>query len=327
MIHIKVPVRVDLAGGTLDCWPLYLLLGDCVTINVAVSIFAEVKITPRLDEQIKVDIPGHHSKVFPDVPALLASRDELLHLLRVQVEFFKPSGGFDVEMKTDSPIGAGLGGSSALCVALIQAMSAWLGQTWSEAELVTLASNLEAKVLGKPTGTQDYFPALRGGFLALHYGARGPHAETLALDGELFAKCGTLVYTGRPHHSGLNNWQVLKSVLDGDETSLQALSELRVIAWEMLDVLKRKEWSKLTALFHREFEARVRLSSEFTSPEIERVRDLALKVGSSAVKICGAGGGGTVLVWSAPQARDEVRRQCESAGFKILKAEVVPPLG
>ena len=50
----RSPTRIDLAGGTLDCWPLYLLIDGCVTINLSVSIFTEASIEPRADSKVDV---------------------------------------------------------------------------------------------------------------------------------------------------------------------------------------------------------------------------------------------------------------------------------
>ena len=39
-ILAKAPTRVDLAGGTLDIWPLYLFHPGAVTVNAAITRYA-----------------------------------------------------------------------------------------------------------------------------------------------------------------------------------------------------------------------------------------------------------------------------------------------
>ena len=41
----RVPVRVDFAGGTLDLWPIYAMMGGCVTVNAAVDLWVEIGLT------------------------------------------------------------------------------------------------------------------------------------------------------------------------------------------------------------------------------------------------------------------------------------------
>jgi D-glycero-alpha-D-manno-heptose-7-phosphate kinase len=173
------------------------------------------------------------------------------------------------------------------------------------------------------TGTQDYFPAVAAGLSAIHYTPDGPRQEHLALDPGYWNQRMSLIYTGQPHHSGLNNWTVIKAALDGHEGTLNALWDIKRVADKMLSVLRVKALQKLPDLFAEEFEARVRLSSGFSSPEIEQLKDVALSKGASAIKICGAGGGGCVLLLSEPDAKPRVEDACREQGFEVLKAAVV----
>jgi len=41
----RVPVRIDFAGGTLDLWPIYAMMGGCLTVNAAVDLWVELAVT------------------------------------------------------------------------------------------------------------------------------------------------------------------------------------------------------------------------------------------------------------------------------------------
>lgn len=316
--------RVDLSGGTLDCWPLYLLVDSCVTINLSVSIFTFATIEERPDSKIEIHLKDlKYKKLFANLEEVLASEDSQLLLVRKHLAFWKPTKGFNLETHSESPIGGGLGGSSSLSISLIKAFSAWLGQELDLYESVTLSANLEAQVLHKMTGTQDYYPALQPGLNAIHYTPRGAELKTMKTDPDFWNKRLSLVYTGQPHHSGLNNWQVIKAALNEDEHTLQALRDIRDVSNDMHKVLIAGDFDQLPVLFDREFEARVRLSSSFSSPEIDRLRKVALSSGALAVKICGAGGGGCVLVWSEPSRKEQVEAGCRAQGFEVLNAKAV----
>ena len=318
------PTRVDLSGGTLDCWPLYLLVGDCVTINLAISISTYAKLEQRGDSTIEVNIRDlKYKNTFHSLNEFLECNDANLRLVQKHVAYWQPKHGFYLETLSESPVGGGLGGSSSLSISIIKAFSAWAGKTLEVYEAVNLAHNIEAQVLSKMTGTQDYFPALTPGLNAIHYTPSGARIESIPTQAELWNEHLSLVYTGQPHQSGLNNWQVIKSSLDGDPGTLRALSDIRAVSWDVYDAVKSKRWHDLPALFDREFEARVRLSSSFSSPEIDRLREVALKFGAHAVKICGAGGGGCVLVWSQPGHKQKVEAGCREAGFEVLAVKAV----
>jgi D-glycero-alpha-D-manno-heptose-7-phosphate kinase len=320
-IQIKSPTRVDIAGGTLDCWPLFLFLNDPVTINVAIDIFtyADLRETPgREIELISADMNA--KKKYADLDAALVDTDPSFELVRSHLRYWKPKHGFSLSTRSESPIGGGLGGSSSLCISLLRAFSAWLKVPLETYEMVRLASHLEAQVLLKPTGTQDYFPPIFGGLNYITYGANGPRVEVQPIDRELFDGRFLLVYTGRSHHSGINNWQVIKSWLDGDQKTRAVLAKLAAVSNDMKEALNKRDLKSLPALFTREYEARTEISDGFSSPEIRRLAELARKEGAYA-KICGAGGGGCVLIWCPDRQVAAVTAACKQNGFEALPAK------
>src|SRR5438270_3247232 len=67
--------RVDLAGGTLDLWPLYLFHPGAVTVNMGVSIMTSCRITPTQAKSITLrSLDTHKEDRFPNVSALLKAK-------------------------------------------------------------------------------------------------------------------------------------------------------------------------------------------------------------------------------------------------------------
>ncbi len=322
-IFAQSPTRVDLAGGTLDCWPLYLFLNDPLTVNVAVDIYTSAKLTPRTDSKIRLITKDlNFDKEYPSMATCLADTETAFDLVRAHLVYWNEkigARGFDLETASQSPVGGGLGGSSSLCISLLKVFKQWLGVQMSESETVRLASHIEARMLLKPTGTQDYFAPIEGGLCYITYGAEGPVCERSKVDDDLFRDRFVLVYTGRSHHSGINNWQVIKQWLDGDERTREAMTELAVISKELGAALRAKRHEALPELFSREYVARTKLSDGFSSPEIRRIHEVAKANGGEA-KICGAGGGGCVLLWSHDRRAKDLAKAAEAAGFKVLPA-------
>lgn len=328
MITIKSPTRVDLAGGTLDCWPLYLFLGDPLTINVAVDIFTSATLTPRTDQRVRLITRDlKMDKEYPSLQACIDDAEPAFDLVRAHLLYWQTKlqgRGFDLETASQSPVGGGLGGSSSLCITLLKVFKQWLNVSMSESDTVRLASHLEARMLMKPTGTQDYFAPIEGGLCYITYGVEGPVCRREKIDQELFRDRFVLVYTGRSHHSGINNWQVIKDWLDGDARTRTAMTDLAVISKEMGEAFRAKDENALPKLFAREYEARTRLSDGFSSPEIRRIHEIATTNGGQA-KICGAGGGGCVLLWSHDRRAKDLAKAAEAAGFKVLPTQPWEP--
>lgn len=321
MIDIQSPTRVDLAGGTLDCWPLHLFVGDCVTVNLAIDIMTGCVLRPKSTPEIEIEISDlHYRKIFSNLSELLSSSDQELLLVQKILEHFSPTYGFYLRTTSQSPVGGGLGGSSSLCISLIKALSQKAGVHLTLEKMVELAHNLEAKVIKSPTGTQDYVPALLSGLNIIHYTSEGMRVESLDVPLDVFSQNMLLVYTGRSHHSGINNWQVIKSVIEGDENTLYALRGIARISSDTAEVCRRQKWDRIPELFRSEFDSRIKLTPAFSSPEIEKLKKLVADLGGEAVKICGAGGGGCVIIWAEPQQHERIRSACEKSGFRPLKA-------
>jgi D-glycero-alpha-D-manno-heptose-7-phosphate kinase len=341
--QVKSPTRVDLAGGTLDCWPLYLFLNSPpVTVNVAVDIFTYVELSERPDAKVELHSADLNKRViYSDLASCLADTEPAFELVRAHLRWWQPQRGFELSTRSESPIGGGLGGSSSLCISLLKAFNEWLGAEMGRQlgayEMVRIASHLEAQVLLKPTGTQDYFPPIFGGLNFITYGVPGPSVEVSEIPREIFEDRFLLVYTGRTHHSGINNWEVIKHWLDGDSRTRQALQKLADVSAEMRQVLRSNSGTKpnpnqvqnlslLPQLFEREYAARTELSDGFSSPEIRRLSEMAHSIGANA-KICGAGGGGCVLIWCQDRQIDQASELCRREGFTVLPARPFAKVG
>jgi len=326
-IHIKSPTRVDLAGGTLDLWPLYLFVGGATTVNVAIDIYTHAIIESLDNGRVILDSKDLNlQKEYKNLTEALADTDPRMILLQTQLRYWQPKQGFKLTTQSDSPVGGGLGGSSSLTISIMKAFSQFCGRDFkTNHELVHTAHNIEAEILNALTGTQDYYPAVSGGLNILKYNYDGITQEVLPIENSPLAQHFLLVYTGRTHHSGMNNFEVMKGAVAKDARTVQALKDIRVIAEKTEKVVRDGRWNDLPELFRQEFEARVRLAPAFTSPEIEKLNELSLQNGALAVKICGAGGGGCVLVWTPEDKKEGVASACQKAGFQVLATRPVNP--
>ncbi len=323
----RSPTRVDLAGGTLDLWPLYMFVGGACTINLAIDIWTHVRLEPLKSKEVLIhSLDLNYEKKFKNFKEFVDCPDRQLLLVQKVFKFFEISSGFHLQTRSESPVGGGLGGSSSLTISLLKVIRKWKKIKWSVAQLVMVASNLEAEILNTPTGTQDYFPAISGGLQCLQYSATGVVARSIPFSRKVLQEKMLVVYTGQAHHSGINNFEVLKNAVARKPQTLGALNQLKEISDQVYRAVKQKKYSLLPALFEQEYKARVELEPSFGAPVIEKLRGLALRAGAEAVKICGAGGGGCTLIWVQPSQRESVVQACQKEGFQVLNAHPQPRL-
>jgi D-glycero-alpha-D-manno-heptose-7-phosphate kinase len=295
----SAPLRIDLAGGTLDIWPLYLVLPEpAVTVNAALDLRSRAVVEPS-DDVVLVSVDQGAEARYRDLDALRraqASGACPLPLLAEAALAVSPAGGVSLTTSAAGPAGSGLGGSSALLAAVLGALLEAEGRRPGRRALQSLAQDVETRVLGKPTGYQDYFPALYGGCLAIEGAPGGLRVEPLDIDPDALSRRLRLVYTGLPHASGITNWGVIRAYLDGEPQTVAALRELAVISREARGALRAGDLDGALAAVVADGAVRRRMAPGVTTPEIEALDAAVREAGALGTKVCGAGGGGCVLI-------------------------------
>lgn len=301
--HARVPSRIDLAGGTIDIWPIpHTFAEPGVTVNVAVDIPAYASVEPHPNGNPAISLVSKdqdRSVDYADLDALLAARRDgrcNLPLLSEAVAAVAPPTGFTLTTIATGPAGAGLGGSSALLSATLGALFAAVGSEREPASLQPIGQDVETRLLGKPTGYQDYYPPLLGGCLSLEGRIGGLHVERLPVDlGALGARL-QLLYTGAPHDSGLTNWGVVRAYFDGEAQTVSSLQELARISRALDGALRTGDLDAALDLVIEDGRVRRQMAPGVTTPLIEALdRDLRA-AGARGTTVCGAGGGGCILV-------------------------------
>src|SRR5579859_8194925 len=297
----EAPCRVDLAGGTMDIWPLYLFHPRSVTVNFAVNVLTRCRITPLAGKRIRLkSIDTGREEQFASLDELCSSRKYkhglAVHLLR----FFVPEGGLALETNSESPAGAGISGSSALMIATTAALARHTGRKLDHEQIRVIAQNVEAQVIRVPTGCQDYYPALYGGVSAIHLDPDGIHREIIRVAAEELDRRFVLVYTGAPRKSGINNWEVFKSHIDGEKKIFHNFERIGEIARAMHHALSMADWKQVSKLIREEWKLRKTNAPRISTPMIEKLIAVALRQGALAAKVCGAGGGGCVVFLTEP---------------------------
>jgi D-glycero-alpha-D-manno-heptose-7-phosphate kinase len=322
------PCRVDLAGGTMDIWPLYLFHPGAVTVNFAVSVLTRCRISRLPGKQIRfVSLDTGRREVFAGFDQFCSAQRFKHPLAGYLARFFAPqvdfsTGGIEVETHSESPAGAGISGSSALMIATTAAFARFTGQKMELEQIREIAQNVEAQLIRVPTGCQDYYPALYGGVSAIHLDADGIHHEAVRIAAEELDARFVLAYTGAPRKSGINNWEVFKSHINGDRRIFRNFERIGAIAKDMHQAISLADWKNVARLVREEWKLRKTNSPRITTPLIEKLIKAATANGAKAAKVCGAGGGGCVVFLTEPETHERVAEAVRASGGQVLPARV-----
>jgi D-glycero-alpha-D-manno-heptose-7-phosphate kinase len=315
-LQSSAPTRIDLAGGTIDIWPLYLFHDGAQTLNAAISLRARAEIESRDDDRIRIrSVDTGREVEAADWRGLALEGD--LSLLRWLLHFFR-ARGLTLTTRAESPAGAGIAGSSALNIAVCGAMSKWSGANYDADRLLQIALNVEAQAIAVPTGAQDYRPALYGGVSAVELRVDGVRRVALDVDPRELERRVVLAYTGVPRNSGTNNWEMTKRHIDGNREVFDCFERIRDTAAAMREALAREDWDEVGRQVAAEWENRKRLAPGVTTPVIDDLIARARGAGAAAAKVCGAGGGGCIFFFAKPSDTGAVREAVAAGGARLL---------
>jgi len=321
IIEATAPTRVDLAGGTIDIWPLYLFHPGASTVNFAISLEARCRIETRDDDRVILESRDRALSFETSVAEIEnLIQEERLELISKLVHFFKPETGFHLIAEGLAPAGAGLGGSSALAIACIGALNRLVGDRYPASKFIVIAANVETTVIRVPAGFQDYYGAFYGGANVISFGADGIRREPLNVDAEELERRVSIVYTGEPRLSGTNNWEIFKTHIDGDPALFDLFEGIRDSARRMSVALGANDWPQVSEIMRDAYPNRKRLAPNVTTPHMDELVGTALASGALAAKVCGAGGGGCIAFLCEEGARESVEAALAAhGGAEVLR--------
>jgi D-glycero-alpha-D-manno-heptose-7-phosphate kinase len=319
-ITSSAPTRIDLAGGTIDIWPLYLFHEGASTLNAAISLRAHVEVESHPCGGVELrSLDTDRTVRAADWTEL--DGDSELPLLALLARHYRLQNT-RLTTRGESPAGAGIAGSSALTIAACGALARWTSSPSDPESLLQVAMNVECQAIRVPTGVQDYRPALYGGIASIELGVAGIRRVGLDVDPDELEQRIVLAYTGAPRNSGTNNWQITKRHTDGDRHIFDCFERIRDTAVAMRAALERADWDEVGRQIAIEWENRKRLAPGVTTPTIDDLVARATAAGATAAKVCGAGGGGCLFCYGPPAARRAIADALAAGGARLLDYQI-----
>jgi D-glycero-alpha-D-manno-heptose-7-phosphate kinase len=321
-VEATAPTRIDLAGGTVDLWPLYLFHPGSVTVNAAINLRVRVQLVPTRGAAIHLTDQNAGRTVLWPGPAKIPARTRY-ELFGQVLRHFAVNQGLRIRFHHDAPKGAGLGGSSALLVALCGALMRSARQGMGRDRFLALVRDIETRLIEVPAGTQDYYPAVWGGVQALWWRPGGVLRESLPTPPAELEKRLLLVYTGTSRHSGTNNWEVFKRHLEGDRKVRRMFDGIVEAAQEMVSALRMGDFDGVGRAMAAEGAARRLLFPGIVTREMDDLEKALRPLGAIGTKVCGAGGGGCVVVYAGPEQSSRLVEKIRERGFSLLPFKIV----
>jgi len=322
-IRARAPLRLGLAGGGSDVSPFCDEHGGSV-LNVTIDRYAFASIEASVDGGLSlsatdlgmVDRPTTgRDQPLDDSTGLRLHRGVINRMAKLYGHGALPQ----VKLTTyvESPMGSGLGSSSALVVAMVKAMLAYYEQSLTAYEIARLAFDIERKDLGLRGGRQDQYAAAFGGINLMNFGANdqaevSPVAASGAMMHELEASL-VLLFTGASRESSTVIERQAEALTRGG-SSLEAMHNLKREAGAMHDALLHGDLTDIATVLDRGWEAKKATSPAVSTPQIESALAAAKQAGALAGKVSGAGGGGFIMFITPPEERALIIRTLEEGG-------------
>lgn len=320
MLKVIAPTRIDLAGGTLDVYPLYLFAYPISysTINMAINLYNEVTLDEL--ESTKIIITSDDLQLtekFKNLEDLEKKLPESqLELITKAVHFFKVEG-VHLTIKSSVPRGSGLGNSSSLLIAVIFLLNEFTDSGYSKTQQIKIALGIETSVLKIPTGRQDYIAAMYGGVNIITFGLLEDDIKQVELSADFrkyIEQQTGLFYVGEPKRFASPrdnpNWDVIKNIVDS--ASLDLLDALNRITADVKQALITQNYQKFILHLQQETEIRKNLSNAILTPKMQAQIETI-----EFYKICGAGGGG--MLWILEDAPNLQHFSIDTLGARIIK--------
>lgn len=319
-IRVTVPNRVDLAGGTLDIFPVYLLVPGSMTVNAAIGIESAVTILPVRGPSRLLSENFSVAEEAPDTHGF--STEGRLGLIASALRFFPPVKGVEVRFRNEAPLGSGLGASSALLVATMLAMDALRGRSPGWEETSRAAMEIEAAHLRSLAGRQDHIAALRGGVSGIRFLPGRVVAERIGAgsrEARNLAAHGFLAGTGKAHRSADVNWRMIRGAIEGNAEVLRKFRGIAAAARDAWRAVLGGELAEAGRAVDREWRIRRTLAPGVSVRKVEKaLSDRRFRGRVAGAKLCGAGGGGMLFgILKGPGERGTVEAFLRSEGFSI----------
>lgn len=326
IVRARAPLRLGLAGGGTDVSPYCDVYGGHV-MNVTIDRYAYAIVAAAEGREScfhALDV-GHEE--FHSCNEAIDTSGPLRLLKGVYARISRNFLNGDrpplsVKTFSDAPPGSGLGSSSAMVVALVQAFVEYFSLPLGEYEVAQLAYDIERKDLKLAGGKQDQYAATFGGFNFMEFYADDRVVvNPLRIKDWVWAELESslvLYFTGLSRASADIIDQQSRNVSGKNQASIDAMHQLKQEAIQMKECILKGDLRRLESTLQAGWEAKKKTATSISNPLIEQVEQVAFAHGARAAKVSGAGGGGFMMFLCSPEQRIELTRALLAEGGSVM---------
>jgi D-glycero-alpha-D-manno-heptose-7-phosphate kinase len=306
MIISRTPFRISLFGGGSDYPEWYVNNGGAV-LSTTINHYCHISI-----RYLPPFFEHKHRIVWSQIENV-QSIDQIQHpIIRECLKHLDVKDGVEIHHDGDLPARSGLGASSAFTVGLLNAVHTLQGKHVSKLNLAVEAIYVEHELVKSNVGSQDQTACAVGGFNLIEFGNHKPSIKNIPLSNPALLHlhdCLLLVFTGFPHDASS-----IAATYQFNERpkELRELHQMAVSAYQNLQAGRILEFGEL--LDHT-WQLKKKLSGKVSTFYTDSVYDAAKKAGAIGGKLCGAGGGGFMLLFVEPEKQNKVKKALESLLF------------
>lgn len=317
----SAPGRAGIIGNPTDMY------GGAV-LSCSVGMRARVTVTPASELVLETD--GQRRRIAGQED--LRPQGDLFDVARAVLHYLPlPALQCCVSYESEIPIRSGLSSSTALVVALLQALMAWQGESTSRYVIAERARYIELNYLRVVCGYQDAYMCSFGGLNYMDFRGKQFYREAEA---ELFATVEplsacvndlpfVLAHTGVEHSSGAVHKPIRERWLEGEAAVVQSYRRITEIARKGKKALLMADWPQLGRLMNENHAVQRDLGGSGESNE--RLIAAALAAGALGAKLAGAGDGGTIIaLWPWPDASELDVALREAGASAFYRLEIAP---
>lgn len=300
MIISKTPLRISFVGGGTDLRDFYRHQPGMV-VSTAIDKYIYICIHKHFDGS---SFLLKYSKVEEG-----SDINKIKHPLFREAMKLTGVNGVEITSMSDVPVtGVGLGSSSSFAVGLLNALYAYKGEYKSAEKLARGACKIEIDILGGPIGKQDQYIAAYGGLKAFTFNPNeGVDIEGIPITDDIKKELDSnllLFYTGKTRKAHT----ILTKQKANIKDKMKSLIKMRNLAKATKEHLINYRLDKIGELLHTNWLEKRQLAQGITDLEIDSLYQKAIDNGALGGKICGAGGGGFLLLYCKKENQNKVRK-------------------
>lgn len=324
MIISRTPFRISFFGGGTD-YPIWYEENGGVVLSTTINKYCYIScryLPPFFNYNYRIRYTLREET--QDI-------SEIKHpSVRECLKFLKINTGIEMVHTSDLPAQSGIGSSSSFTVGLLNALYALKGKMVTKRQLALDAIYVEQNLIKENVGSQDQVATAFGGFNKIEFGGDEKiFVQPITINQEklnLLHEHLMLFFTGFSRNASEIAGEQIRNV----SLKKSELKIMREMVEKAINILNGSSGgiNDFGKLLHESWKIKKSLSGLISTPTIDHIYETALSAGATGGKLLGAGGGGFLLIFSAPENQSTIKEKLKDLlyvpfNFETLGSQII----